>query len=314
MKSFFRYEGRISSHELALAISLTCGVGPLCGFGRGAISGNGIKLYPTSEPGNDDDPTNHILDRITKRYLVKPHDLGESPDTKFAGVTRDGTLFLADDPYIDIPSISGIKGNINEVLVFAIHTPITEPIENPVNFVAYWNEASIDFYTLYKQSIDAYYPEPLDKRAVGVMNGNPNSRNLNYHSLLNQVENSCPFYKANKQTAVLIGIYGTGTDAITKKKENFAIVPYEGQFPQPLDYNIAEKNNLFNSIINLEKKVGGLDEYRSIKDYVDGRIENISKELTETIKLAILPVGSIILWEGSVIPKEIGRASCRERV
>ena len=54
--------------------------------------------------------------------------------------------------------IEGNKGVTDDVFLFAVHDEVTEPIENPVNFVAYWSEGNGSLYTLYKKSLNPYYP------------------------------------------------------------------------------------------------------------------------------------------------------------
>lgn len=76
------------------------------------------------------------------RYMAKASEDGELPDVNFGCISRDGYVFISDEQTLTIENIQGTQGSTEEVLLFAVHTTISEPVDNPVDFVAYWNESS----------------------------------------------------------------------------------------------------------------------------------------------------------------------------
>lgn len=305
MKTYFKYEGIIKSKEAAEAIAAPSGLGPFCGFGSATINSNKLVISPKGVSGSKYEKV--INDRIIARYLAKDPQDGELPDVNFGCISRDGYIFISDDPSMTIEEIQGTKGSTEEVLLFAVHTVIPEPVDNPVEFVAYWNESSESFYDLYKKSLDIYYPIAEENRTPDITKDVYGDLGMNLENLLSMVEISCPTYKDNKSTMVLIGIYGTGTDALTKRNENFAIVPYLGKF-QELPFNSAIYGAIIESIKNLEFVNSGFPVYengnkQSIKQYVDSQLESLKKEILDSISTLSLPIGSIILWDSEIIPQ-----------
>ena len=306
MKTYFKYEGIIKSKEAAEAIAAPSGLGPFCGFGSATINGNKLVVSPQGVAGSK--YANVIKDRITARYMAKASEDGELPDINFGCISRDGYVFISDEQTITIENIQGTQGSTEEVLLFAVHTTISEPVDNPVDFVAYWNESSESFYTLFKKSLDIYYPIAEENRTPDIINNDVYSDyDMTYSNLLEMVETACPYYSNNKTSVVLIGIYGKGTDAMTKRNENFAIVPYQGKF-QEIPYTTAAQSMMKESVKRVEQVNSGfpvVDESGnklSIKQYIDSQLEAIRKEFSESLSTANLPIGSIILWETDVIP------------
>lgn len=301
MKTYFRYEGIIKSKEAAEAIAAPIGLGPFCGFGSGIIQGTNITLYPNSFAG--DKFSSIVEDRIRARYLVKDGE-GELPEINFGCISRDGYVFISDDPTMALGKILGSQGSTQEVLVFAVHTPISEPVDNPVNFVAYWNESSESFYDLFKRSQDIYYPESQENRKPNIQD----IPDFSYSELDEMAANACQYYKANKQSVVLIGIYGTGMNAITRRQENFAIVPYNGKFGE-IPFTTSVYSSIKESVKKTEeatKDFPVIDEETkkplNVKEYIDNELEKIRKEFAESQAASGLPLGSIILWESDKIP------------
>lgn len=307
MKTYFKYEGIIKSKEAAEAIAAPSGLGPFCGFGSATINGNKLVVSPQGVSGSKF--ANVIKDRITARYMSKDSEDGELPDINFGCISRDGHIFISDEQTLTIENIQGTQGSTDEVLLFAVHTTISEPVDNPVDFVAYWNESSESFYELYKKSLDIYYPISKENRNPNVLNNDIYSDySMTLSNLLEMVETACPYYSNNKNSVVLIGIYGKGTDAMTKRNENFAIVPYQGKF-QEIPYTTATHSMMKESITKVEKMNTGFpveDEngnLLNIKQYIDGQLEALRKEFSDSLNTASLPIGSIILWETDVIPE-----------
>ena len=152
MKTYFKYEGIIKSKEAAEAIAAPSGLGPFCGFGSATINGNKLVVSPQGVAGSK--YANVIKDRIMARYMAKASEDGELPDVNFGCISRDGYVFISDEQTITIENIQGTQGSTEEVLLFAVHTTISEPVDNPVDVVAYWNESSESFDTLFKKSLD----------------------------------------------------------------------------------------------------------------------------------------------------------------
>lgn len=307
MKTYFKYEGIIKSKEAAEAIAAPSGLGPFCGFGSATINGNKLVVSPQGVSGSKF--ANVIKDGITARYMSKDSEEGELPDINFGCISRDGYIFISDEQTLTIENIQGTQGSTDEVLLFAVHTTISEPVDNPVDFVAYWNESSESFYELYKKSLDIYYPISEENRNPNVLNNDIYSDySMTLSNLLEMVETACPYYSNNKSSVVLIGIYGKGTDAMTKRNENFAIVPYQGKF-QEIPYTTATHSMMKESITKVEKMSTGFpveDEngnLLNIKQYIDGQLEALRKEFSDSLNTASLPIGSIILWETDVIPE-----------
>lgn len=307
MKTYFKYEGIIKSKEAAEAIAAPSGLGPFCGFGSASINGNKLVVSPQGVSGSK--YANIIKDRIMARYMAKASEDGELPDINFGCISRDGYIFISDEQTLTIENIQGTQGSTEEVLLFAVHTTISEPVDNPVDFVAYWNESSESFYDLFKKSTDIYYPILEENRNPNVLtNDSYSDYNMTFSNLLEMVETACPYYSNNKNSVVLIGIYGKGTDAMTKRNENFSIVPYQGKF-QEIPYTTATHSMMKESIKRTEQNNNGfpvVDESGNklnIKQYIDAQLEALRKEFADSLSTANLPIGSIILWESDVIPE-----------
>lgn len=306
MKTYFKYEGIIKSKEAAEAIAVSVGLGPFCGFGSATISNNKLIVSPQGVSGNR--YANIVKDKILARYLTKSPEDGELPDVNFGCISRDGYVFISDDPTLTIENIQGTQGSTEEVLLFAVHTTISEPVDNPVEFVAYWNESNESFYDLFKKANDVYYPISEANRTPSISNDVYRNTSMTLDNLLRMVETACPYYFNNKGSAILVGIYGRGTDAMTKRNEDFSIVPYQGKF-QEIPFTTAVHSVITESIKNLESLVTGFpvsnpenNLNQNIKDYIDFKMAALKKEFEDSLSTSNLPIGSIILWEQDTIP------------
>ena len=186
MKTYFKYEGIIKSKEAAEAIAAPSGLGPFCGFGSATINGSRLTVSPQGVSGSK--YANVIKDRIMARYMAKASEDGELPDVNFGCISRDGYVFISDEQTLTVENIQGTQGSTEEVLLFAVHTTISEPVDNPVDFVAYWNESSESFYTLFKKSLDIYYPIAEENRTPDIFNNDvyerrPVSRTYNMNGV-----------------------------------------------------------------------------------------------------------------------------------
>lgn len=299
MKTYFDYEGIIKSKDAAEAIAAPVGIGPFCGFGSATIVNNAITLLPNGEPTSP--AYQAIKDRILSRYMTKAADSGEGPDTNFGCIARDGTIYISDSANISIPNIEGSKGSNEDVIVFAYHTPLEEPVQNPVQFRAFWNESNT-FYSLYKKSVDPLYPTPKDSRNLSKTNVLEDNE-LSYESLVNRAMASVSQGLVDKSSMVLIGIYGQGTNSMDNSVEKYSIVPYAGKFPQLVEYNTAIHGMQQANIETLLRLLQGFPNF-DIKDYIDKKLGGMAG--------ANIPRGLIAMWNGVSVPE--GWALCNGQI
>lgn len=313
MKTYFQYLGQMSSKGLGEAISLIQGYGPLSGFGGHSILDN--TLIITSTPQNKDSKdlkfynkfNTLINDRIKRRSLIF-QDQGNS--ACFSCVTKDGYIWVSDQTSISLP-IEGIKGVTKDVIVVAVHSPIYDAVENPVEFRAFWSQGQESFYNLYKRSIDPGYPLNFASRDFNQTN--PSSiGDLDFSSLEKQVMTLLPdgVYSENRMT--LIGVYGQGSDVLDNNAlENYRIIPYESKFPMELEYNTGERAYIQNNLSKVRDLTQGVpSDYSSIVDYLKNYIKNQLSGLTvkdsgEVVQPTVkaLPKGTIVMWYGTIIPE-----------
>lgn len=322
VRTYFNYGDPIQSKSLAEAIALPVGVGPVCGFGSAYINNNKIRVYPTGVGDSElsslnfKDPANYIIRSLIRHHSTYTlNDENVDNPTKFLVIARDGILYRSDEAFIEV-DIEGTKGTYDQVLLFAEHNYISEPIDNRVTFRAFWNEGDKDFYTLYKRSLDVYYSTNL--KPVASVNDQYDpciNQELSYDSLMNWVSGACNEYANNQRKMVLVGIYGTGKNKSQDNQvDNFALVPYNGKFPVNLPYSFSIHNYLKSSISRLESildyeklsKVTNPETgtaFSSIVDYITYLIDQKTAGLQKAIDESILPVGSIVLYDGETVPE-----------
>lgn len=299
MKTYFDYEGIIKSKDAAEAIAAPIGIGPFCGFGSAVITNNAITISPNGEPTS---PAYLAMkDRIIARYMTKASDSGEGPEVNFGCIARDGMIFISDAATISIPNIEGSKGSNEDVIVFAYHTPLEEPVQNPVQFRAFWNESN-SFYSLYKKSVDPLYPSAKESRNLSKINVLEDTE-LTYESLANRAMASVAQGLVDKSSMVLVGIYGQGINSMDNTVEKYSIVPYGGRFPQPVEYNTAIHGIQQSNVETLLRLLQGFPNF-DIKAYIDeklGSMEGFS-----------IPRGLIAMWNGTQVPN--GWALCNGQI
>lgn len=314
MKTYFKFNGTLSSKDIVEAISSPIGIGPFAGFGSGTISDDGTKITIKAGNINDRATVNEklqslISDRILARYIPKYEGL-EAADINFGCISRDGYIYTNPNGTLELP-IQGTKSGLNEVLVFAKHTRVTEPVDNPVEFEAYWNQSTICFYDLFKKSLDPYYPTPVNQREINFINNDPlvkvvddsdNRKIFSYEYLIAQVAQAVNNYSS--ENMVLVGIYGKGSNKLTSTSiiEPFAIVPYGSVWPTQVPYNTAIHGSLSESLKRIEAILSDWDSNNSIKRYVENTLTKFKEDINKTVALASLPQGSILLWDSSNIP------------
>ncbi len=308
MKTYFNYESIIKSKEAAEAIASPLGVGPFCGFGSATIANQKITLLPEGVAGSLAELS--IKDRILARTMYKGED--DIAQTNFGVIARDGTIWTDSVNSISV-DIQGTQGTTDNVIVYAVHTTVKEPVENPVSFVAYWNSSSTNFYDLYKKATDPYYPRSkntngtvLDPKytAIDVLLDSE----LTYENLSARAKAACPSGQIDDNTMVLVGIYGSGINAETETTEQFAIVPYLSQFPQPVNFTTATYGLSKVQSQVVEKLVEDMPvDITTIREYIDYLFDQkFGKEEDSTLNA--LPTGAIIMWSGATLPE--GWAYC----
>jgi hypothetical protein len=307
MKTYFNYNQVIKSKDAAEAISMVHGVGPVVGFGSATIdkSKNTITLNPL--PNSDSVMYSKMVGKQKQWNITKGSGDSEKNQTYFAGIAKDGTIFSSDASSITV-EIQGSRGTYSEVLVFAYHVPVSEPIENPVSILAFWSESNTSFYTLYKKSIDPYYPLTTSDREINFNNYPGTSDELSYEALDNKALAACTYYNNNQNSLALIGIYGTGDNPVLGTSlESFALVPWDGCFPEHLNYTPGIHNAIKQSLYRLETIIGdnssrSNEGLTSISDLLKALKSEILEEVKEDMALLALPTGAIILWAGDTIP------------
>lgn len=299
MKTYFDYEGIIKSKDAAEAIAAPIGIGPFCGFGSAVITNNAITISPNGEPTS---PAYLAMkDRIIARYMTKASDSGEGPEVNFGCIARDGMIFISDAATISIPNIEGSKGSNEDVIVFAYHTPLEEPVQNQVQFRAFWNESN-PFYSLYKKSVDPLYPSAKESRNLSKTNVLEDTE-LTYESLANRAMGSVAQGLVDKSSMVLIGIYGQGINSINNTVEKYSIVPYGGRFPQPVEYNTAIHGIQQSNVETLLRLLQGFPNF-DIKAYIDKKLGSMEG--------SSIPRGLIAMWNGTQVPN--GWALCNGQI
>lgn len=299
MKTYFDYEGIIKSKDAAEAIAAPIGIGPFCGFGSAVITNNAITISPNGEPTS---PAYLAMkDRIVARYMTKASDSGEGPEVNFGCIARDGMIFISDAATISILNIEGSKGSNEDVIVFAYHTPLEEPVQNPVQFRAFWNESN-SFYSLYKKSADPLYPSAKESRNLSKINVLEDTE-LTYESLANRAMASVAQGLVDKSSMVLVGIYGQGINSMDNTVEKYSIVPYGGRFPQPVEYNTAIHGMQQSNVETLLRLLQGFPNF-DIKAYIDEKLGNMEG--------SNIPRGLIAMWNGIQVPN--GWALCNGQI
>lgn len=309
MKTYFNYEQNIGSKSLVEAISTPKGIGPFCGFGGHSLSQDGTQIIITAEPGPGssvlaDGPFyekfhNIIKDRIAARNITKSD--GESAAVNFGCISRDGYIFTSPETSMTL-TIEGTKGIYNEVIVVAVHSPIEEAVENPVEFRAFWSQSAEGFYDLYKRSLDPGYPMAYDIRNYDVEEMDPTKNSeLNFQALESRVSGALGSELWDSTQMCIIGIYGVGNDSMNSYSvENFRIIPYESQFPMPIPNSTASQGlvkSILHKLLDLTSEVPS--EYTSIVDYLKSLMKPTSQSGGTTTVNNSMPKGSIVMWYGT---------------
>lgn len=308
-KTYFNFEQQIASKSLVEAISIPHGIGPFCGFGGHKLSQDGTTIIITAEPSNGNGVSadssfynlfyNTIHDRIKARNIYKG---SEDPATNFGCISRDGYIWTSSEESIEIP-LEGSQGVSPDIIVVAVHSPLEEAVENPVEFRAFWSQSSNGFYDLYRKSIDPGYPKKIGNRDLSVMDENDPYMNssLTFENLETTLIGALPSGVWSQDTMCIIGVYGSGNNAMNDGAiENYRIIPYESKFPMVLNHTTAEYGLIRAVLERLLLLTEGVPEdHSSIIEYLTKNLNSGTINTTITNTTAAMPKGSIIMWYGS---------------
>lgn len=323
---YFNYGDKILSRRIAEAIGIPSGIGPICGFGSAKIQNDTLLVYPyalgdsnsASENEEDRDPLRFITrGKVNSRYIPGQ----DVTQPMYALVARDGTIWRStteNNNCISVP-ISGTASD--EVLLFAVHSPITEAVDNPVTFKAFYNNSAIEFYKIYKEASNIYWPKTDESLMGTITSVDDDDPFLTSKSTFNFLEDKAKVavseFNDNLNAWVLIGIYGEGYNEQTQKREKFSIVPYQGQGIAELPYSYGIHNFMMKAINRIETflfkdlplKANG-DRYTSLYDFMEDQAAKYTSDLSVELKNLktlveqnILQPGSIILWDGDQVPE-----------
>lgn len=329
-ETFFNYGDSLSSKRLCETFGITSGIGPISGFGSAKVIDSGgskqLVVYPYASGDENSistkeenvDPLRHVVRSMISSHRTTSSHTGEEPMQSL--VARDGTILRLGQGTITLP-IEGTASN--EVFLFAHHEHIPEKVDNPVTLVAIFNNSPYDFYSVYKESRDPYYPTgDLYKWYNTSSNDNiPVIKDKSsFSNLEDTVMRACQRFADNRNSMVLVGIYGTGVDVVNNRLEPFAIVPYQGSAVGEAPYTLFTHNLFKNSIKSLMNFIySGISNTKSsyhnlnelIQELTRGslkaihnRIDDLNKYIEETLKSTIsVHVGTVTMYAGSTAPK-----------
>lgn len=240
IRTLFGFETQLKSRDLNLISAMVNGIGVINGFNNATIEGNRLVL-------NSDRSIEIIqpsLDNVEDDIYRVCHSC----------IARDGSMYLNTDHKLVVPQIIGYRSKLNEVLLFAVHQSTSDPVDNPVVLVAYWNPFNdISLYDLlYKPYIE-----------------NPDIQSLYQFSedTLNQYLKGLDFY--NESNMLLLGVYGTYVNLKTRNQEYFSL-PFRGskRFPTSL----PEEDGLVSIIKTL---VNHQSKYETIVTEMASKVNNL---------------------------------------
>lgn len=247
MKTLFEFGSQLNSRDLNLALASLVGVGPICGFNEVKINGGILNILST-EISNTSGIYRHLFwDKVKSRFVNQLEDGGNTTQILHGCIARDGYMYLDDSDSIQV-MIRNSKTINHEVLLFAQHLSVSDPVDNPVNLMAYYNTSNTSFYQNF------YLPQFTGD--LTIFYNNSGESGINFEKLEDQAFRAIPSGdNVSKENSVLVGIYGTGFNGNTNTQENFSIVPYNGEFPTKISYNVLVHQYL----INLGNRVSKLE-------------------------------------------------------
>lgn len=315
-KTYFGFQSQLKSKELTEAIALQHGPGPLFGYAGFSLNGPVITLTPL--PDNGDTELKEFRDHFSKlvndrmasrKVMVQAFD---GATGNFGIITKDGYIEVNNANQIDI-TISNTQSTNSEVIVIARHNYSEDVnIEMPVIYEAYWNQSTTSFFKLYKKAIDFNYPTPLAAREIeglDINQGPQDDSQLSYNYLSSTALAATGIDLNNLADCTLVGIYGTGNDAMseTGALQKFIILPYDGKFPMELTYSWPDVNFNKDLLRYLYKVFDGMGSM-TFAQYIR-KLLSESDEEKEVVSVAV-PVGTIIMWYGSTSTIPYGWEIC----
>ena len=315
-KTYFGFQSQLKSKELTEAIALQHGPGPLFGYAGFSLNGPVITLTPL--PDNGDTELKEFRDHFSKlvndrmasrKVMVQAFD---GATGNFGIITKDGYIEVNNSNQIDI-TISNTQSTNSEVIVIARHNYSEDVnIEMPVIYEAYWNQSTTSFFKLYKKAIDFNYPTPLAAREIeglDINQGPQDDSQLSYNYLSSTALAATGIDLNNLADCTLVGIYGTGNDAMseTGALQKFIILPYEGKFPMELTYSWPDVNFNKDLLRYLYKVFDGMGSM-TFAQYIR-KLLSESDEEKEVVSVAV-PVGTILMWYGSTSTIPYGWEIC----
>lgn len=315
-KTYFGFQSQLKSKELTEAIALQHGPGPLFGYAGFSLNGPVITLTPL--PDNGDTELKEFRDHFSKlvndrmasrKVMVQAFD---GATGNFGIITKDGYIEVNNSNQIDI-TISNTQSTNSEVIVIARHNYSEDVnIEMPVIYEAYWNQSTTSFFKLYKKAIDFNYPTPLAAREIeglDINQGPQDDSQLSYNYLSSTALAATGVDLNNLADCTLVGIYGTGNDAMseTGALQKFIILPYDGKFPMELTYSWPDVNFNKDLLRYLYKVFDGMGSM-TFAQYIR-KLLSESDEEKEVVSVAV-PVGTILMWYGSTSTIPYGWEIC----
>jgi len=314
-KTYFGFQSQLKSKELTEAIALQHGPGPLFGYAGFSVSSNTITLTPSPNQGDTEleDFRNHfnklVNDRLSSRnLLIQAFNSGLG---NFGIITKDGYVEVNNSESIQV-DISNTQNTYPEVIVLARHNYSEDVnVEMPVIYEAYWNQSSISFFRLYKKAIDVNYPTPVNSRNIVDLDiqGPQQDNQLSYNYLFSTALAATGIDLNNLGDCTLVGIYGTGNDAMstTGALQKFIIIPYDGKFPLELTYSWPDINfnkDLLRYFYKVFDGMGSLTFAQYLK-----KLLSESSEEKDIVSVSV-PVGTIVMWYGSTSTIPYGWEIC----
>lgn len=286
METYFNYEQALSSKKLMEAISIPHGIGPFCGFNSWKISTDGKSIEFTTGAIGGTGKVGMYRKVLWKKYAHRVFREGLGIDITFGCISRDGYIYVDDKSTITIP-IEGTKSSSNsDIFVVAVHTPLNEPVENPITFKAYWSQAPSSIYSRYYEGL---HPTTL-------------SSSSEYENL-NELESYVSAWIGSNiwdsSTMCIIGIYGQGNNPETEASEKFAMVPYDGKPVYDISFTQGNLNYIEKTLEALTSLTSGVpDGYTNIIEYLKRYHDQNKTTITTPTVNNALPKGTIVMWYG----------------
>lgn len=290
-KTYFQYQGNISSSDVSEAIGLPSGMGPFMGFARVDTSSTNPKMYPTLEASDTSSRKQLFSDQFSSPNIS--HKIGKV-GPQFGLVTRSGHIYVSSLDSLPITMVNNQQDKA-ELMVFALYQDIEQPLENIPTLLGYWNQSSeISFY-------DTFYAPLIKKDTSFKVGGNLKDElnGINYTELYNKVKTAL-----NNDTLLnnltFIGVYGTGLNPNTGNNEDFSIVPYDSKWPYEHSWTPTTFYSMKHAIDTISNFLGS-SSYNNLSEFVKSLLPSADNE-EEDVTLKGVPIGTIIMWYGEEIP------------